>query len=61
MKTGQFGIRTRLAICEFCKDVRLRSGQVAVPKSQLCRAPGRALNLSQEDRNRLNRGIDHFS
>ena len=61
MKTGQFRIGTRLAIREFREDVRLRCSQVAVPKGLFRRAPRRALNLAQEDGDRLNRRLDRFS
>lgn len=47
MKTGQFRIRTRLAIREFRKYVSLRGGQVAVPEGLFGRTPRGTLNLAQ--------------
>lgn len=49
MKAGQIRVRTRLPMPELRKDVRLRHGQAAIPEFLFRRAPGRLLNLAQQD------------
>ena len=61
MKAGQIRVRTRPPIPELRKDVRLRHGQTAVPEFLFRRAPGRLLNLAQEDGHGPDPGLHRFT